>query len=74
LPLANFELHDQEVLCDLWQQEATSQQLHSLLKGQRFLLIYFFFVFAFLMSWRIVRETQLRAVKQIESKISSANG
>jgi hypothetical protein len=72
-PLANFELHDQEVLCDLWQQEATSQQLHSLLKAQRFLLIYFFFVFAFLMGWRIVRETQLRAVKQIESKISSAN-
>jgi hypothetical protein len=73
-PLANFELHDQEVLCDLWQQEASTHQLHNLQKAQRFLLIYFFFIFAFLMGWCIVRETQLRAVKVIESKISSTNG
>ena len=68
-PLIGFEVQDQQVICDLWQQQDDRALLLNLLKTQRWMALYFLVIFGSMMSWRILRASQLQMVEKLRPQI-----
>jgi len=65
-----FELGDQEVLCQLWQQTGSEDQLRSFRKSQQFLAAYFLLISICGYGLHIFRINQIKVLDQLKPKMT----